>query len=244
MNIDQFNGYWYSAFGWKLTEANGVNEWAAFVGHAKSNDRAIRETLRDFSDEYNRAKSEGKANYKDRVPTLDEFKTCYFTSLPERKRRWDAEQRGMRTDGRCLVCGGGGIVWTLAPQKDDGDRRKCPEDWRTVGREGLYPFAEARHCPLCCEGAYHGDHDLRNKVQKNCLPETVDKSDPRNPFGYPVGGDKLIRDYLADKYGSMIAGGPAAPHRLTPEEIAAEKRRMFEELAAKFGPIDESMKVF
>lgn len=246
MEINKFNELWYSAFGWKLTKDNGIAEWSAFVEHPKSKDAALREVLGLYSKEFSQAKSEGKSNYRDRTPTLDEFKNRYFALLPELKRKWNAEQIGMRIDGRCLVCGGGGKVWTLAPQKDDGERRKCPEDWQTVGAENLYPFAEVRHCPVCAAGAYHDDHALRNRVQAVCLPEIVPAGDRRNPYGYALGGDALIRQYLGDKYGGGNAGNsrgnvPVARvvgfgHKLTQDEINAEEKRITDELAEKFGP--------
>jgi len=240
MEINKFNEAWYSAFGWKLSNANGIGEWSAFIGHPRISDAALRETLRLYSDEFSRSKSEGKSNYRDRIPTLDEFKNRYFGILPELKRKWEAERIGMKLDGRCLVCGGGGKVWTLAPQKDDGDRRKCPEDWQSVGAENLYPFGELRHCPVCGEGAYHGDHTLRNRVQAVCLPETVPAGDRRNPYGYALSGDALIRRYLHDKYDVAALerehGNVRFSRGATDAELRAEERRITDELAEKFGP--------
>ena len=203
MNISEFNSLWYSAFGWKLDEKGGADEWAAFVDNPKSNNGAIRETLNTFSRAYSDAKEKGKSNYKDIIPTVNEFKRRYFAMLPELKRKWDAEKGGMKLNDRCLVCGGGGKVFALAPCIGDLDRKLAPEDWRTITRDRMYYGVEIYPCPVCYEGGYHGDHALRNRVLKNCVPEFVPANHKDNKYGYAVGGDYLILNSLADCFGNF-----------------------------------------
>ena len=245
MNINDFNGKWYSAFGWKLDEA-AAKEWSAFVEHPKSNDAGLSETLREFSEEYNQAKADGKSNYRDRVPTLDEFKKRYFATLPERKRRWDAEERGSNVNGRCLVCGGTGKVYALAPCIGDIERERAPEDWRTLTADRMYYGAECYPCPICLEGCYHGNHTVRNRVLNTCVPETVPANHKDNPYGRVVSGDWLILNRLYDRFavkrngvGIQRVDKPGFLRRedLTPEALREEEARLDAELTARFGEV-------
>ena len=252
MKIDDFNSIWYSAFGWKLAEGTGVDEWAGFVQDARSNDAVLRETLKVFSREFTNAKESGSKTYRDRIPTLDEFKRRYFALLPELKRKWDAERNGgMKLDGRCLVCGGGGKVFALAPCIGDLDRKLAPEDWRTITRDRIYYGVELYPCPLCYEGSYHGDHTLRNRVLQNSVPEFVPARHKDNPYGYAVGGDWLILNSLHDRFGAvgaipergnadvfagkgLLARVGGAAHSLDADALKAEEMRLDRELEDRF----------
>ena len=203
MQFKDFNSLWYTAYNWRL-DARGDAEWAAFVENPKCYDRGIAETLAEFSREYIKAKESGNGKYKDRIPTLAEFKHRYFNTLPERKLKWDAERGNMKLDGRCLVCGGGGKVFALAPCVGDIDRKFAPEDWRTVEKKRMYWGVEIYPCPLCLEGQYHGDHTLRNRVMENCVPEFVPADHKANTYGVPMGGDQLIKWSLADRFGVSV----------------------------------------
>lgn len=255
MKITEFNSLWYSAFGWKLDERGGFDEWGVFVDNERSNDRAIRETLNTFSRAYTDAKEKGRTNYRDIVPTVDEFKRRYFALLPELKRKWEAERNGgMKLDGRCLVCGGGGKVFALAPCIGDLERQYAPEDWRTITRERMYYGVELYPCPVCYEGGYHGDHTLRNRVLQNSVPEFVPARHKDNPYGYAVGGDWLILNSLHDRFGAvgaipergnadvfsgkeLLARVDAAGRSLDTDALKAEEKRLNDELEDAF-PMD------
>lgn len=257
MKITEFNSLWYSAFGWKLDEKGGADEWAAFVDNPKSNNGAIREVLHTFSGAYADAKEKGKSNYKDIIPTVDEFKRRYFAMLPELKRKWDAERGGMKLDGHCLVCGGGGKVWALAPCIGDLDREYAPEDWRTITRERMYYGVECYPCPICYEGSYHGNHTLRNRVLENSVPEIVPAKHKDNHYGYACGGDYLILNALRDRFGAtgeestnsdntaklngkgLLARVEDLPGKSTVDDLSAEEWRVNRELEDAF-PMDNA----
>ena len=129
MTGEVFNSLWITAFGWGLTENSGAREWTEFVSSPKSNDAALRATLKDFSERFTAAKSEGRSNYRDLIPTLEEFRRRYFALLPKLRIEW-AEKKTRADGGVCRICGGEGIVWGLPPQP--GHRGEAPEHVREI----------------------------------------------------------------------------------------------------------------
>lgn len=255
MTFDKFNSLWYEAFGWRLNE-KGDSEWAEFVDNPKCNDFGISETIRAFAKDYIAAKDSGKSNYKDKVPTLAEFKKRYFDTMPEWKRKQTARDFGrMKLSGQCLVCGGTGRVVALAPCIGDIEREKAPEDWRTVTADRFVSGVEIYPCPICYEGNYHGNHTLRNRVLENSLPEIMLVGHKNNPCNYPLFGQQVMEDYLYNRFASereaWLAkqnGGKAnratverqPQHIMTDLELIAEEQRIDDELE-RFFPMKDRM---
>ena len=192
MTGEVFNSLWITAFGWGLTENSGAREWTEFVSSPKSNDAALRATLKDFSGRFTAAKSEGRSNYRDLIPTLEEFRRRYFALLPKLRIEW-AEKKTRADGGVCRICGGEGIVWGLTPQQ--GHRGEAPEHVREIPAERLpltYFGVQAYDCPECRAAAYEKFPELRNRVKRNCLPEKLPPGSPDNPHDYPECGARVI----------------------------------------------------
>lgn len=203
MQFEKFQEKYAAAFGSKLTERNGLTEWADWIEDDQRSDGLIVKVLREFADEYNSAIAAMSPNAKSFVPTLEGFKARYFAIIRESR-----QATGERSD--CRTCGGRGIVFALAPCKGDGNRQLAPEDWRDVSLARVYPFAEAYNCPACRATAkmYEGKEFFRQRVEAHCLPEIVAADDPRNPYGGAIGGDLLIRWRLADRFAAEAAKQP------------------------------------
>lgn len=255
MTADYFNSLWLAAFGWALTDANGLKEWTAFVCDGKRNDKALKECLREYGERYATAKSDGKSNYRDVIPTLTEFRKYYFATMPERKLKWNG------TGEVCKHCGGDGHVWGLVEQK--GHEAEAPEHVMEIADERIpyvYYGVAGYDCPVCRAAAYT-DPAYRQRVMRNCLPERVTAGDPSNPHDYDECGARIILvtlkarlvqaglykepeidPELRDALHTLFAGKgaparvAATPGKFTDEELKSEERRVTDELAATFGP--------
>jgi len=203
MTFEMFQEKFAAAFGSKLTERNGLTEWSDWIEDSQRSDGLIVKVLREFADSYNAAVAAMSPNAKNLVPTLEGFKARYFAVIRE-SRQANAPR------SNCRTCGGRGIVFALAPSKGDANRQLAPEDWRDVSLARVSPFAEAYNCPTCGAGAkmYDGKDFFRQRVLDHSLPEIVPADDPRNPYGFALGGDLLIRWRLEDRFAAEAAKHP------------------------------------
>lgn len=200
MRFEIFQEKYAAAFGSKLTERNGLTEWADWIEDDQRSDGLLVKVLREFADDYNAALAAMSPNAKSFVPTLEGFKSRYFAIIRESRRNTGGR-------GECSTCGGGGIVFALAPCNGDGNRELAPEDYRDVSLARVYPFAEAYNCPVCRASVkmYEGRELFRRRVLEHCVPEVVSADDRRNPYGIAIDGGRLIRLLLADRFAGAAA---------------------------------------
>lgn len=191
MNFEEFNNEWSKAFGARLTERNAASAWSDFVEDQRTSDGLLMKVLGEFAADYNAACKDMSPHAKNCVPTYRAFRARYFEYIAART---------PKAPSSCTTCGGRGIVYALAPCKGDGNRQLAPEDWRTVSAARVIPFAEAYACPVCGASHYDERETLRRRLIENSLPEIVTANDPRNPYGYPLGGDRLIQWALAERF--------------------------------------------
>lgn len=199
MTPEKFCSLWISAFGWGLSEATGLMEWCKLVdwqNAAKTdrnvlrNDTYIERTLKDFSRRFNEAKSEGSTNYRNIVPTVEEFRKLYFALIPQFKAE-DLARSCAKSDGKvCDFCGGEGIVWGLAPAR--GREWEAPEHAMEVDPALAYYGVVAYDCPVCRAAAYANFPQILARVKRNCLPERIPVGDRNNPHNYPECGARVI----------------------------------------------------
>ena len=197
MKFEEFNDLWVAAFGSQLTARNGAASWAEFVEDDRGSDGLLVRVLNEFANEYTAMTRAMSPHAKNAIPTLKAYKDRYFEHINARK-------AANAQPSNCAMCGGFGRVYALAPCKGDAGRQLAPEDWRTVSRDRVYPFAEAYDCPTCKRDAYKSDA-LLQRVAEHCLPEVVAANDPRNAYGVPMGGDAIIREDLRRRLGAPAA---------------------------------------
>ena len=254
MRIEIFNSLWLSAFGWGLSESNGIAEWRRLVDWESAklgdkyplrNDKYIRRTLDNFAERFNSAKKEGKSNYRDIIPTVKEFHDLYFALVPQFQREAAIAQGG---DKICRHCGGDGHVWGLVEQK--GHEAEAPEHVMEIPEARLpevYYGVQGYDCPVCRAAAYGTNTAYRDRVRRNSLPERIPVGDPNNPHDYPECGARVMLDALKarlaqaglcrDFAGNGDLARVSFARGNSDAELKAEERRVTDELAATFGPI-------
>lgn len=190
MTFEEFNDKWCEAFGARLTERNGAGTWADFVEDERCSDGLIVKVLNEYADEYAELCKVMSPHARKAIPTCKAFRKRYFEYIDAAR-----AARGVPVSA-CKTCGGYGHVVGLAPCKDDPDRKRSPEDYRTVPLERVYPFPEAYDCPTCRADSYRGRDELRARLLSNALPEIVPADHPRNNTGAETNAYSLIRDEL------------------------------------------------
>lgn len=248
MTGEVFNSMWIEAFGWGLTDSSGLKQWTEFIDSPKSNDGAVRATLAEFSKRYNTAKTEGRSNYRDCVPTLEEFRRLYFALLPKLKIQWAQKQTVENNGGRCPMCGGDGHVFGLSWKREwDGMPPAHPME---IELDKAYYGVTAYDCPVCRAEAY-SDPVMRDAVHRNCVPDRLPVGHPCNPHDYVECGPHIIMEVLSAR---MVKAGLAEPPKPTNPELKALFAQMMalgkkkpqpkrtppppvsDDLAAQFGP--------
>ena len=224
MNItfDEFNEFWAGEFGSKLTERNGLPEWREFVEGQYISVRGLKETVREFSAEYNRALDEGRP-VNNLLPSLSRVRGRYKATLKERQRKWAEHSSGVTASGgSCVFCGGVGRVWAMDPAKDDGARKLAPEDFRNISADRVYWGVEFYPCPNCRSDAYSKSPIVAERLREHSLPETVPAGHRDNPFGYSCHGGRLILDMLRRR----LETGDAVQRRST-GSVSDDLSRLF-----------------
>lgn len=209
MEFNEFNNRWRNAFGYCLTERQGAEQWRAFLESELCNDAVVAMLLKQYSERYNQLIAEESPHAKDRIPTLDAFKARYFAMIRERNTA-NSKPTGCRT------CGGNGHVFALAPCVDDRGRVRAPENFTTVELKRVYWGVEVYDCPTCRSEGYGPNYALRQRVLENSMPEVVRPGEHGSPYGYPVGGDAIIKNVLEARFQTeRVAREP--PVKVQPE---------------------------
>lgn len=200
MKFEDFNEFWAGCFGWKLTKANGLDEWRRFVENEYSNDRALIETVEEFAKPYAEAIDEMRPT-RDLVPTLAAVRARYFATIKARKIRWDMEKGGGNPGAGCSMCGGGGYLVGLAPATNDRQELRAPEHVMDIELEYAYPGVQMYPCPICHAGMYDKNPERAARVRKNCLPMNVPIGHPANPHDHAVCGKELLMEAMKARMG-------------------------------------------
>lgn len=170
----EFCDFYSSNFG-RLTESDGLKEWAQFVENEVRDMRLLREALQPIIERF--AAALDNMEPTPRKPTLGQVRRAYYVQCAKRRAERDVQRFGAGTS--CGLCHGGKYVFVLAPLAGDDDRKNWPEDFRIVPWE-KFRGVELALCPDCV-GRRAYTEEQREKIQANSLPQTIDRNSPDWP---------------------------------------------------------------
>ena len=173
----------YTANFGRLTESDGLKEWAKFVEQEVRDVELLRAALQPYIDRYAAALDNMEPVPK--RPTLGQVKRAYFAQCD--RLRQEREMRRFGAGAVCGVCYGHRVLFVLAPLDDDSDRRRWPEDFRDVAWD-CFRGVELAKCPNC---SARYKPELRHRIEVNGLPLTIGRESPDWPAEY----DEMSRTY-------------------------------------------------
>ncbi len=168
----EFCEFYTANFG-RLTESDGLTEWAAFAKKEVREMEILREAMQPLVDRF--AAALDNMEPTPRRPTLGQVRKAYYAQCARRKAERELHRYGAGTV--CGVCGGKGLLFVLAPLAGDEERRRWPEDFRSVPWRS-YRGVELAKCP-CCSGQI--SPELRHRIESHGLPLYIRPDHPDWP---------------------------------------------------------------
>lgn len=198
MKWEIFTDLYCSNFG-RLTEADGLREWAAFVTNEVRDEQILRTALQPYIDRF--AAALDNMEPVPRKPTLGQIRRAYFTECARRKRNREEQIYGARP--RCPLCRGIRWVFVLSPMGNLDDRSDWPADFRTADWED-YRGVELAPCPNCVGDKEHPYPlmSARDRIAANCVAMTVREGDQNYPdweegnLPSELSGDQVITSWM------------------------------------------------
>lgn len=169
----EFAEFYTANFG-RLTEADGLTEWAQFAKNEVRDMGALRDALKTHIARFTEALD--RMEPPPRKPTLGQVRNAYYAELSRRKAARDRQIYGAGTT--CGICRGYKWLVCLAPiAGNDEERQRWPADFRTT------PWAQFRgiemvRCPQC---AASYPPELRSRIEWHALPMVIRPDHPDWP---------------------------------------------------------------
>ncbi len=173
MDWKTFAEFYTANFG-RLTESDGLPEWARFIKEEVADVGVLRQALQPVADRFAAALDNMDSNV--RKPTLAQVRKAYYSELARRRQERDRHVYNGRIV--CGVCRGAGLLYVLAPLADDPDGSRAPEDFRKADWEN-FRGVEVAKCPQCSGVKY--SPLLRRRIENNGLPIVIPRNHPDFP---------------------------------------------------------------